>query len=920
MVTRIITLSTLLFFTTSGLIAQKLACGTPEPTKEQLELFQHLGKNRSAFDANRTASTTSLAIAAHVIRRDDGTGGLTETQLNEALDNLNTFYSNAGLSFFYLTINYIDQTQYFDFITSDEGEMTSANNYENTINIYFANSVGDGDGGFFCGYAYFPGGPDVILMDNTCTMNGSTLPHEVGHFFALYHTHGTSNTVLTDELVTRGTGANCDTAGDQLCDTAADPRLTGKVDASCQYTQAETDANGEVFTPDPTNIMSYSTKECRDNFSNGQYGRMSDAYANNRNYLRQSNYVVNFTYDVSTVCSGQEVSFTSTSVNADSYSWVFEGGTPATSSDENPVITYNSGGVFSVELTITSGENTDSKTASNAIQVDEELTSSITETSGSFEEAEIVEKILNPDGGMTWEKNTSVSSEGTSSMYIDFYNYQDQSQEDYLVFAVLNTSTEKSFELNFDYAYAPYSESFFDGLAVVYKGSCESTWQTVYFKEGTDLQTTSSATTAQFVPTAADWKQEFVLIEIPEDKDVVEIAFKGINGWGNALYLDNYSVAAAGAISVSSLDVQNTSCPDSDDGSITITAAGNGPFEYSLDGGSFSEINEFDNLVVGQYEILIRDINQNEINRTVEVSFQNDYPEKPVIETGNAELVVQIDANQTVQWYVNGELDVDATSAVFSNPVAGTYEVEILNGSCGTISDTFEVEEVSFQSINVTNSSCPDVADGSVSIVAAGTAPYEYSFNNSEFGDQNEFENLQPGSYMVSIRNFMNNSITQTVEVLTDNDYPDKPVIEEDAGVLSVALLEGQTAQWYLDDDLLAGETSSSIDNLTFGAYTVEVSNGSCGTFSDPFDIVLSIDEMKKLTIAPNPVSDLLTIKLGDYSNELPEILTIRDMAGRVIGERKFTHSLDVSDLKSGIYFLQFQLSNQNVVERFVKQ
>ncbi|WP_425391875.1 T9SS type A sorting domain-containing protein [Ekhidna sp.] len=922
MVTRIITFLVLSLAVCFTIKAQQLSCGTPEPTAEQLERFKDLGKNgQFSFDAGRISSTTSLAIAAHVIRKDDGTGGLTETELNDAIDNLNTFYSNAGLSFFILTINYIDNTKYFDFVQADQGEMTAANNFENTINIYFANSVSDGDGAYFCGYAYFPGGPDVILMDNGCSVNGSTLPHEVGHFFALYHTHGTSNSTLTDELVTRGTGANCDTAGDQLCDTAADPKLTGNVNSSCQYTGTETDANGDAFTPDPANIMSYSLKQCRDVFTDGQYSRMNEAYTNNRNYLRQSNYVADFNYDLSAVCSGDEVSFTNKSINADAYAWVFEGGDPATSTEENPVVVYNSSGTFSVELTITSGGETETKSISNAIQVDEELSSTVTEATGSFEESEIQEKIVNADNGITWQQSTNVSSEGSKSMFIDFFNYQDQSQEDYLVFATLNTSSEKSFELMFDYAYSPYSNTYYDGLAIVYKGSCESTWNSVYYKEGTDLQTTPDFTTSQFVPEASDWKQEIVSFDIPEGFDVVEVAFKGVNGWGNALYVDNYSVTAASAISVSSLEVQNTSCPDASDGSIVITASGNGPFEYSMDGNAYSEINEFENLEVGQYEIGIRDINQTEITRTVDVSFENDYPEKPVIETGNDELIVQIEGDQTVTWYVNGEIDESTTSAIYSNPETGTYAAEVSNGDCGTMSDTFEVQEVSIQSVNVINTSCPDVADGAVSIVASGTAPYEYSFNDSEYSDQSEYPDLLPGTYMVSLKNFMNDPITQAVQVLSENEYPELPVITESGGVLSITLIEGQSAQWYLDGTMIPDETSSSIDNLDNGAYTVEVSNGSCATLSEPY-IVLGLDRYENnVSVFPNPVASELSISFKSSQSAIsPQQIVVTDLAGRVIIEKEYSDNLDVSDLKSGIYLLHLKSSEQNVVKRFVKQ
>ena len=117
--------------------AQDLLCGTQAPTLQQQERLNQLIASEAIFDINVAVPISEIAIVAHVIRRSDGTGGLTETQLNDALDNVNDFYSNANMSFFFLDINYIDEDKYFSFVTSDEAEMTAKYNYEGVINIYF---------------------------------------------------------------------------------------------------------------------------------------------------------------------------------------------------------------------------------------------------------------------------------------------------------------------------------------------------------------------------------------------------------------------------------------------------------------------------------------------------------------------------------------------------------------------------------------------------------------------------------------------------------------------------------------------------------------------------------------------------------------------------------------------------------------
>jgi len=167
---------------------------------------------------------------------------------------MNAYYINANIEFFACNSpNYIDNDSYYDFDSNDESAIGTANDVTNVINIYFFNTVTDASGPL-CGYAYFPGGPDRIIMTNSCATNSSTMSHEMGHYLSLYHTHGKSNAVLTDELVN---GSNCPNTGDDLCDTPADPKLTGLVDAgTCLYTGAAFDANSDTYVPDPANIMS----------------------------------------------------------------------------------------------------------------------------------------------------------------------------------------------------------------------------------------------------------------------------------------------------------------------------------------------------------------------------------------------------------------------------------------------------------------------------------------------------------------------------------------------------------------------------------------------------------------------------------------------------------------------------------------
>lgn len=78
--------------------------------------------------------------------------------------------------------------------------------------------------------------------------------------------------------------------------------------------------------------------------------------------------IANFTGSPTSIETGQTVTFTNASVNASSYAWTFSGGTPASSTAENPTVTYNNIGTFDVTLVAT-GTTNDTESKTNYITV-----------------------------------------------------------------------------------------------------------------------------------------------------------------------------------------------------------------------------------------------------------------------------------------------------------------------------------------------------------------------------------------------------------------------------------------------------------------------------------------------------------------------------------------------------------------------
>lgn len=216
----------------------------------------------------------------HLFKKSDSTSVLTLADIYHEIDTVNSFYKNANMFLYECAPpELIFDDSLYNYDTSEESILLSSHYTPNVVNIYFPNTAKTGNT-LVCGYSRYPPSADLAVISASCAKNGSTLPHEIGHYFGLMHTH---ETFAGAELVD---GSNCSFAGDQICDTPADPTLDySNVSISCVYTGTATDGNGAPYMPDVTNIMSYSRKECRNYFSPMQYAVLNATMQNERSYL-----------------------------------------------------------------------------------------------------------------------------------------------------------------------------------------------------------------------------------------------------------------------------------------------------------------------------------------------------------------------------------------------------------------------------------------------------------------------------------------------------------------------------------------------------------------------------------------------------------------------------------------------------------
>ncbi len=159
-------------------------------------------------------------------------------------------------------------------------------------------------------------------------------------------------------------------------------------------------------------------------------------------------------------------------------------------------------------------------------------------TTGEFGEPSNWEVAIAPD-------NTALNR----AAKLDFYNSQENiGSLDLLLTRVLDLSTLSTALLSFRYAYAARSDSTFnDGLIVAVSTDCGSTFPVAeYLFEKYDLELSTVLPRSQeFTPTSPfDWEEELINLTPYIGFDNVQVAFIGVNGGGNNLYLDSISITS----------------------------------------------------------------------------------------------------------------------------------------------------------------------------------------------------------------------------------------------------------------------------------------------------------------------------------------------------------------------------------------
>jgi PKD repeat protein len=571
--------------------------------------------------------------------------------------------------------------------------------------------------------------------------------------------------------------------------------------------------------------------------------------------------VANFAVADNYICKNGTTSYTDLSTNVPtSWSWTFEGGTPSTSSSQNPSdITYNTAGTFDITLVASNATGSNTFVCANCVTVSAGPTSVLTGTSptcnngtnGSVSNAVTGNSpfTYSWSSGQTSQNLSNVASGSYTVTVTDINGCTKQSTSTLTnptAISISHTITHVSCNGENDGA---ISASATGGA-----GSYTFTWNTSTV--GPNISNLDGGT---YVVTATDANSCIKTKNITVNEPAVLQS-----------NLIDFDIACGGSY-----------------GSAQLTPAG-GTTPYAVSWSNGASGNTVANLSSGNYTVVLTDshdcVQQSSFTISSSPSLAVNISAVNISCNGNDDgtataLAGGGNGNYTYLWS-NG-----AETQLVSGLAPGTYSVEASDSNGCSGSQTVTISEPAQLGLAVfkTDISCHGMANGTATATASGGSGNKtYSWSTGQ--TTNFVDQLAEGTYLVTTTDDEGCSTSETITINEPSQLIAQigdlvaETCEGGNGAAIINCMGGTPVYTYLWSNGSSGQINS---NLSSGSYIVLITDANNCTASVEFDISYDCE-------TPELITQLIDGQCDNMSFAMTDIITCETVLNAAMYQWKF--------------------------------
>lgn len=342
---------------------------------------------------------------------------------------------------------------------------------------------------------------------------------------------------------------------------------------------------------------------------------------------------------------------------------------------------------------------------------------------------------------------------------------------------------------------------------------------------------------------------------------------------------------------------------DVETGAVTVTTENN--LEYSIDGTSYSTSGSFENLESGTYEVTAKNADGCVSDPTeVIIDPQPKTPAPPEVETLIQPTCVESTGTIILVFTYTINDEVFQSREKHNNLEPGIYHITARNSN-GCESDVLEVtidpQPETPATPVVTNTVQPTCKTSTGSFTLTAEDGISYSINGEDYQSENEFTDLEPGTYTLTSRN-EDGCVSDPSQVIIEPQpetpaAPEtesivQPTCEVETGSITIVAENGNSYSINGEDY----QTNPEFTELEPGTYELTAKNADeC------------VSEATQITIDPQPDTpaapeiEAITQPICEASSGSITIVTEEDLTYSINGE-EYQTSGEFSELEPGTY------------------